>query len=39
MPRGAGTVFEAVLALRYGKPLILFGPREAFHAFPPEAVR
>ncbi|WP_239015577.1 hypothetical protein [Archangium violaceum] len=23
-----------MLALRYHKPLILFGPREAFHAFP-----
>lgn len=34
LPGGAGTVSEAVLALRYGKPLILFGPREAFHAFP-----
>jgi len=34
LPGGAGTVSEAVLALRYGRPLILFGPREAFHAFP-----
>ena len=39
LPGGAGTVSEAVLALRYGKPLILFGPREAFHAFLSEAVR
>ncbi|WNG32911.1 molybdenum cofactor carrier protein [Archangium violaceum] len=34
LPGGAGTVSEAVLALRYHKPLILFGPPEAFHAFP-----
>ncbi|HEX8825840.1 MAG TPA: molybdenum cofactor carrier protein [Archangium sp.] len=39
LPGGAGTVSEAVLALRYGKPLILFGPREAFHAFPAELER
>jgi hypothetical protein len=34
-----GTVSEAVLALRYGRPLILFGPREAFHSFPAELER
>jgi predicted Rossmann-fold nucleotide-binding protein len=39
LPGGAGTVSEAVLALRYGRPLILFGPREAFHAFPSELER
>jgi predicted Rossmann-fold nucleotide-binding protein len=39
LPGSAGTVSEAVLALRYGKPLILFGPREAFHAFPAELER
>jgi predicted Rossmann-fold nucleotide-binding protein len=39
LPGGAGTVSEAVLALRYGRPLILFGPREAFHAFPAELER
>jgi predicted Rossmann-fold nucleotide-binding protein len=39
LPGSAGTVAEAVLALRYGKPLLLFGPREAFHAFPPELER
>jgi predicted Rossmann-fold nucleotide-binding protein len=39
LPGGAGTVSEAVLALRYGRPLILFGPREAFGAFPVELER
>jgi len=29
----------AKLALRYGKPLILFGPREAFGAFPAQLER
>ncbi|HYO57039.1 molybdenum cofactor carrier protein [Archangium sp.] len=39
LPGGTGTVSEAVLALRYGKPLILFGPGEAFGAFPTEVER
>ncbi|QRN96563.1 LOG family protein [Archangium violaceum] len=39
LPGGSGTVSEVVLALRYGKPLILFGPREAFRDFPPEVER
>jgi predicted Rossmann-fold nucleotide-binding protein len=39
LPGGSGTVSEVVLALRYGKPLILFGPREAFRGFPPEVER
>jgi len=34
LPGGAGTVSEAVLAVRYHTPLILFGPHEAFSAFP-----
>jgi predicted Rossmann-fold nucleotide-binding protein len=39
LPGGAGTLSEAVLALRYGKPLILFGPPEAFDAFPAQLER
>jgi predicted Rossmann-fold nucleotide-binding protein len=39
LPGGAGTLSEAVLAVRYRKPLILYGPREAFHAFPAELER
>jgi predicted Rossmann-fold nucleotide-binding protein len=39
LPGGAGTVSEAVLALRYVRPLILFGPREAFEDFPREFER
>ncbi|NNB98851.1 molybdenum cofactor carrier protein, partial [Corallococcus exiguus] len=39
LPGGAGTAAEAVLALRYGKPLILHGPPEVFRRFPVEAER
>jgi predicted Rossmann-fold nucleotide-binding protein len=39
LPGGAGTVSEAVLALRYGKPLILYGPHDAFGDFPAELER
>jgi predicted Rossmann-fold nucleotide-binding protein len=39
LPGGMGTVSEVVLALRYGKPVILFGPREGFRDFPPEVER
>jgi predicted Rossmann-fold nucleotide-binding protein len=39
LPGGMGTVSEVVLARRYGKPVILFGPREAFRDFPPEVER
>ncbi|RKH37488.1 molybdenum cofactor carrier protein [Corallococcus sicarius] len=39
LPGGAGTAAEAALALRYGKPLILHGPLEAFRRFPAEAER
>jgi uncharacterized protein (TIGR00725 family) len=39
LPGGAGTVSEAVLALRYGKPLLLYGPGGAFGAFPAELER
>jgi uncharacterized protein (TIGR00725 family) len=34
LPGGAGTVSEVTLALRYNKPIILFGPVQAFDAFP-----
>jgi predicted Rossmann-fold nucleotide-binding protein len=39
LPGGKGTASEAELARRYGKPLILFGPPEAFAHFPPELER
>lgn len=39
LPGGPGTVSEAQLALRYRKPILLFGPREAFGAFPPAIER
>ena len=35
LPGGPGTVSEAQLAVRYRKPILLFGPPEAFDAFPP----
>jgi uncharacterized protein (TIGR00725 family) len=34
LPGGEGTRAEADLALRYGRPVILFGPQEALQAFP-----
>ncbi|MCP3064463.1 molybdenum cofactor carrier protein [Myxococcus sp. K38C18041901] len=34
LPGGAGTAAEAVLCARYGKPIILFGPHDAFRRFP-----
>ncbi|WP_141324331.1 molybdenum cofactor carrier protein [Myxococcus sp. AB025B] len=34
LPGGAGTAAEAVLCLRYGKPIILFGSPEEFRRFP-----
>ena len=34
LPGGAGTVSEAQLAVRYRKPILLFGPPAAFAAFP-----
>lgn len=39
LPGGAGTVSEAVLAVRYGRPLILFGPSGRFASFPQELER
>ena len=39
LPGGAGTVSEAMLAVRYGKPIVLFGPSEAFADFPPQPPR
>ncbi|MCP3098467.1 molybdenum cofactor carrier protein [Myxococcus sp. K15C18031901] len=39
LPGGAGTVAEASLALRYGKPIILFGPPESFRRFSSELER
>jgi len=39
LPGGAGTVAEAALALRYGKPIILFGPPESFRRFSPDLER
>lgn len=33
LPGGAGTAAEASLALRYGKPVILYGPPESFRRF------
>jgi predicted Rossmann-fold nucleotide-binding protein len=39
LPGGAGTVSEVMLAVRYGKPIVLFGPGDAFGAFPPEPPR
>jgi uncharacterized protein (TIGR00725 family) len=39
LPGGAGTRSEVVLALRYGRPLRLFGPAEAFEGYPEAAVR
>jgi predicted Rossmann-fold nucleotide-binding protein len=34
LPGGAGTVSEAELAVRYGKPAMLFGPEREFRRFP-----
>ena len=34
LPGGPGTVSEAQLAVRYRKPILLFGPPKAFPAFP-----
>ncbi len=34
LPGGAGTASEVELACRYGRPLILFGPEDAFAAHP-----
>ena len=34
LPGRAGTISEADLALRYGKPTLLFGPPDAFAGFP-----
>ena len=34
LPGGPGTRSEATLALRYGRPALRFGPREAFRGFP-----
>lgn len=34
LPGGPGTVSEATLALMYERPLILYGPPEAFRKFP-----
>ncbi len=34
LPGGEGTRAEVDLALRYGRPVLLFGPREAFAEFP-----
>ena len=34
LPGGAGTASEAELAVRYGKPTVLFGPEREFRRFP-----
>lgn len=34
LPGGQGTQTECALAIRYKKPMILFGPHESFKAFP-----
>jgi predicted Rossmann-fold nucleotide-binding protein len=34
LPGGTGTLNEAALAVRFGKPIILFGPIERFADFP-----
>jgi len=34
LPGGPGTASEATLALMYDKPIILYGPPEAFRKFP-----
>jgi len=39
LPGCAGTVSEAALAQRYGKPVILYGPPESFRRFPSELER
>jgi uncharacterized protein (TIGR00725 family) len=39
LPGGLGTISEAQLAVRYRKPILLFGPPEAFDAFPPSIER
>lgn len=39
VPGGAGTRSEAVLAERYGRAVIAFGPPEAFATFPPTLPR
>jgi predicted Rossmann-fold nucleotide-binding protein len=39
LPGGAGTRSEALLAVRYGRPALLYGPPEAFAGFPQELER
>ena len=39
LPGNEGTQSEVVLAERYGRPVILFGPTEAFAAFPADVER
>jgi predicted Rossmann-fold nucleotide-binding protein len=39
LPGGWGTRSEAILAVRYGRPAILFGPVTAFTDHPPELER
>ncbi|MCP3169626.1 SLOG cluster 4 domain-containing protein [Myxococcus qinghaiensis] len=39
LPGGVGTAAEASLCLRYGKPIILFGPPESFRRFSSELER
>jgi uncharacterized protein (TIGR00725 family) len=39
LPGGAGTAAEATLAVRYGKPVIAFGPASAYRRDFPESVR
>lgn len=39
LPGAVGTRNEAELAVRLGKPAILFGPEGAFEGFPPELTR
>ncbi|MFP2927144.1 molybdenum cofactor carrier protein [Pyxidicoccus sp. 3LG] len=39
LPGGPGTAAEASLALRYGKPVILYGPPESFRRFHSELER
>lgn len=39
LPGGKGTAAEAELALRYGKPIILYGPPESFRRFHPDLER
>ena len=39
LPGGPGTISEAQLAVGYRKPILLFGPSEAFGDFPPAIER